>query len=199
LNLSAGFESDAKADAMRSTTVLVNQLRDEIQTLKAANPSPVTWFAVLPVRTRSWRPYNDKGETVPMRYAAAASLRVKFRDFKALAEFAETLGSRSGVTMEGVDWTLTEVTRIKIEQEVLASAVKQARERALVIAKASGAVSVVAIDIADPGLMRNVEGAADNSYGAAARKASGSSSEDIQLAPEDVVVSATVHARFQAA
>ncbi len=199
LSLSAGFESDAKDEAMRTTTALVNQLHDEFQTLKAAHPSPVTWFAVLPIRTRSWRPYNDKGKIVPMRYAAAASLRVKFRDFKALAQFGGEIGGRSGVTLEGVEWTLTEATKARVEAEVLAGAVKRARERALVMAKAGGAGDVVAVEIADPGLMRDVVSSVDGGYGGAtARTASSSGSEDIQLVPEDVVVSATVHARFKA-
>lgn len=200
LNLSAGFESDSKDEAMETTTSLVNQVHERFVALKAVDPSPITWFAVLPIRTRSWRPYNDKGKVLPMRYAAAASLRVKFRDFKALAAFAGELGGRPGITLEGVEWTLTEVTTTKVEAQVLAGAVKRARDRAMVMAKAAGAVDVVAVEIADPGLMRNVVSSADSGFGVAAeRMASNGDSEDIQLAPEDIVVSTTVHARFQAA
>ena len=198
LNLSAGFESDAKDDAMRTTTALVDELHDRLTRLKAAEPSPITWFAVLPIRTRSWRPYHEKGKVVPMRYAAAASLRVKFRDFKALAQLAGELGGRAGVTLESVDWSLTEVTRTKVEAQVLAGAVKRARERAVVMAKAAGAADVVAVEIADPGLMRDVVSTGDGSYGGAAARGSNGESEDILLSPEDVVVSATVHARFRA-
>lgn len=199
LHLSAGFESDAKDEAMRSTTSLVNALHEELVAMKAADPSPITWFSVLPIRTRAWRPYNDKGKVVPMRYAATASLRVKFRDFQALAKLAGTLGGRPGVTLERVEWALTEITRAKAEAQVVAGAVKRARERAVVMAKAAGAAEVVAVEIADPGLMRDVVSTTDGGYGVVAeRSASSGNPDDIQLVPEDVVISATVHARFRA-
>jgi len=202
LSLSAGFESDAKEEAMRMTTSLVTDLHAELQALKAIKPSPITWFAVLPIRTRSWRPYHDKGKILPMRYGAVAALSVKFRDFKALVQLAGELGGRPGVTLNGVAWTLTEVTKAKVEAKVLADAVKRARERALVIAKAAGATSIVAVEIADPGLLRgDLVSTAESGYHAAVTRDStaGGGSEDIQLVPEDIEVSATVHARFQTA
>jgi len=136
-----------------------------------------------------------------MRYGAGASLSVKFRDFKALAHYAAELGGRPGVTLNGVGWSLTEVTKAKVEAEVLAGAVKRAHDRALVMAKAAGAVSIVAVEIADPGLLRDVVSTAETGYhGAVTRgSAAGDGSEDIQLVPEDIEVSAAVHARFQTA
>jgi predicted secreted protein len=127
-------------------------------------------------------------------------LRVKFRDFKALAKLARELGGRPGVTLERIDWALTEATRAKVEVQVLAGAVKRARDRAVVIAKAAGAVEVVAVEITDPGLMRNVLSSVNSGYGVVAeRSSSKGDSDDLQLVPEDVVVRTTVHARFQTA
>lgn len=199
LNLTAGFESDEKDDAMRLTTALVKQLHGELESMKAAESSPITWFSVMPIRTRSWRPYHDKGKVMPMRYAAVADLRVKFRDFKALATYARQLGGRAGVTLDDVEWTLTEITRAKVEAQVLTGAVKRARDRALVMAKAAGAADVAAVEITDPGLMRHVVSAGAGAYESmsAREAATNGDDDDLVLVPEDVVVTATVHARFQ--
>ena len=199
LSLSAGFESEAKEEAMQMTTRLVTDLHGELQALTATKPSPITWFAVMPIQTRSWRPYHDKGKILPTRYGAAASLSVKFRDFKALMYLASDLGGRPGVTLNGVVWTLTEVTKAKVEAKVLAGAVKRAHERASVMATAAGASSIVAVEIADPGLLRDVVSTGESGYHGVVTRATGAGSEGIQLVPEDIEVSATVHVRFQTA
>lgn len=201
LHLTAGFESGDKAEAMSEATRVVNELSADLRRLKELDPSPTTWSAVLPIGTRSWRPWSDQGAILPMRHAASARLMVKFRDFPTLAGFADHWGGRPGVTLGHIEWTLTETRQKETERSVLAQAVEVARERAQVLATAAGAGEVRCLEVSDPGMLgHRTEGepmmlAASRS---AYAKDAGGGGEGIEIAPEDVDVEATVHARFTA-
>jgi len=200
MHLTAGFESGDKAEAMSEATRVVNELSADLRRLKELDPSPTTWSAVLPIGTRSWRPWSDQGAILPMRHAASARLMVKFRDFPTLAGFADHWGGRPGVTLGHIEWTLTETRQKETERSVLAQAVEVARERAQVLATAAGAGEVRCLEVSDPGMLgHRTEGepmmlAASRS--AYAKDAGGG--EGIEIAPEDVDIEATVHARFTA-
>lgn len=206
LHLRAGFESADKDEALSRTTDLVGTLSRRFQTWHAAPEAPITWYAVLPITTGSWRPHSQAGAVLPLRHLAAAAIRVKFRDFAALAQFGQQFGGSSGITMEHVEWALTEATRENLAAEVLGRAVEDARARALVLARAAGARDVQPAAIADPGLLSGIGdgplGGPGFHSGVAMRGAlahpQGGSSEGIDLAPEDVVVEASVHVRFLA-
>ena len=126
LHLTAGFESGDKAEAMSEATRVVNELSADLRRLKELDPSPTTWSAVLPIGTRSWRPWTDSGQLVPMRHSAHARIMVKFRDFPTLAGFADHWGGRPGVTLGHIEWTLTETRQKETERSVLAQAVEVA-------------------------------------------------------------------------
>lgn len=201
VHFSAGFEDDEPGRVLASTTRLVTELTGEITELKATPSSPITWYAVLPVKTRSWRPYNNQGAILPMRYAAVAELHVKFADFDALSRYVSRIGGRPGVTLGWVEWALTEATRQSFQAKVLAGAVANARERALTIARAAGASDVVPLEVADPGLLRGQPGAGGGPVPVkaarlAADPGNAAQPDHIQLAPEDIDLEATVHARF---
>ena len=126
---------------------------------------------------------------------------VKFRDFPTLAGFADHWGGRPGVTLGHIEWTLTEARQKETERSVLAQAVEVAREQAQVLATAAGAGEVRCLEVSDPGMLgHRTEGepmmlAASRS---AYAKDAGGGGEGIEIAPEDVDVEATVHARFTA-
>lgn len=204
LRLSVGCESDNQEIALRDCTNAVNTIRQAIDELAARNPSPITWFAVLPIRTRGWRPWNKDGKTMPMRYAASAEIKVKFCDFTALAKFANTHGGARYVKLEGVEWAFTEVTKTRLKQQVLTEAVQDAVARATQIANAAGAGQVTALEISDPGLLSGIHGSTSAVAGApgmtmrGAAASAGADAEALDLAPEDVELTAVVHARFTA-
>ncbi len=205
LHVTAGFDTDVKLRTVESTVRLVNELSAEMAALTGAG-RPATWFSVGSLRTWSWRPHSDAGEIMPMRYAASAPLQVKFRDFPELSAFASRIGARAGVKLDRVEWALTEAALRGVKESALAGAVANARKRALVMAKAAGFADVVASQIADPGLLEGERGGETGFPSAKAemRMASMDSGggaidpEAIDLKPEDVSVSATVHARFAA-
>lgn len=199
IHLTVGFEGPEPQGPLDRTTDLLQRLQAELSRLKAAVPSPTTWSAVLPIRTRSWRPYSDKGNLTALVYAAAAQLQVKFRDVAGLARFVETWAGVDGITVVGVSWTLTEATRQEQERQVLTRAVEQARDRARVIAAAAGAGDVRILEVADPGLLggdRHATSAPSAVAGRATGSATSTTPGAVDLSPQDVELSAVVHARF---
>ena len=53
LHLTLGHEGGDKAQVLQATTALVQSFGAYVDELKSAQPSPTTWSAILPVRTRS--------------------------------------------------------------------------------------------------------------------------------------------------
>lgn len=198
LLLTLGFEGDDKAGVLASTTELVHRMSEEIARLREGTSPPVTWVAVLPIATRSWRPWSESGEVLPMRFAAQARVRLTFRDVTVLAAFADTWGGRSGVTLGHVEWTLTEELREDTEAAVLRRAVEQARARAQVLAEAAGAGAVRCVRLADPGLLGDGPEPLPERVAAMALRAAGDGpgGEGIDIVPEDVVIEARIHAHF---
>lgn len=198
LRLGVSFEADAKEVVLRATTQVANQLKRKIESLAGDDSDPIERFALEPVRTRSWRPFHDQGRILPMRYAASTSFSITFRDFVALATLGDETGAIEGVTLDGVDWQLTDDHRRAIEDEVLAEAVRLARRRALVIAEAEGHHHVDAVEVADPGLLGSGrEELLMSSAPFFARAVKDAGGSGLELVPQDIVVAISVHARFQ--
>lgn len=204
LFLTAAFETDDKSRTLELATRLVQELSAELKALTATG-GPATWFSVGSVQTHSWRPHADSGAIMPLRFAASVPLQAKFRDFAALAAFSARIGSRPGVRLDRVEWRLTQASERKVKEAALAGAVANARARALVMAKAAGFDDVVASQVADPGLLEGTIGGgggpvqfekADLRLASAAPVAADLDPDAIDLKPEDVSISAAVHARF---
>lgn len=199
VHLDLGFEAADQESAVQRATVLANEFAAHVDELAGLDPAPTTWSALLPIATRHWRPYSQDGTVLPMRYAASATAKVKFQDFQALSRFIDGWGSRPGVTVAFVEWSLAQEARTREEVAVLSRAVDAARTRAQTMADAAGAGTVRFLEIADPGLL--VDGTAEANYGTSAKmmRASydgGAPGEGVNLQPEDVELEARVHARF---
>jgi uncharacterized protein YggE len=202
VHLDVGFEGSDLTRAVHASTELVNALNGHLEQLRAGGAGAVTWHAVGPLGTRSWRPYNNQGNVLPMRHAATAHVQAKFRDFVGLARFTTDWGARDGVRLGRVEWTVTEQRRAELESATLECAVRDARRRALVIARTVGADDVEVVEVADPGLLSGTRGQPDGPLHATAAFRAGGAAESADTAailPEDVTGSATVHARFRAA
>ena len=199
LHLTLGHEGGDKAEVLRATTALVQSFGAYVDQLRSAQPSPTTWSAILPIRTRSWRPWSDKGQVLPLRHAASSDVQVKYRDFRALASSVDAWGGLAGVTVNRVEWALTEATRTTQEAEVLRRAVADARARALTMARAAGFDEVRWVELADPGLLRD-GGRAEAAVAAPAsyRSAKAESGDGADVVPEDIAWQVEVHARFTA-
>lgn len=198
LTLTLGFEGAEKSEVVRETTQLVNRFTAATENLRDGEDAPVTWWALLPIGVRSWRPWSQDGEQLPLRHAAQSTARLCFVDFRALSALIDQWGGEDGVRVGGVAWSLTK-ERLETERAaVLAEAVTAARKRAQVIATAADRGPVEFLEIADIGLLGG-GGEPDLPQPMAMR--AGSLARDdsgIDLMPEEIEVAVSIHARFQA-
>ena len=210
LHLTATFEEAGQAEALRRVSALVRDVQSDLAGLSEGDRAPVTRTVVWPIGTRSWRPWSEDGSVQPLRHEASCQVEAEFTGasgFAALAGFADRWGGIAGIALGAVTWSLTEEARVRVEADVLAQALEQARARASVLAQAAGCGAVQCVEVADPGLLSrrvDVSGyAAEGSYGAGlmhARLASadGGGGGGIEIMPQDVEITAAVHARFAA-
>lgn len=198
LSVSARAEASSKSEVVDKVTAVVTGVQAELKRLAGLPSAPVRDVIVRPITTSSWRPV-EKGRIQPSIFTADAGLRADFVDFGALADFGATFGAVEGLNLDGVEWRLTEETRRATEAECLTSAVGAARERAQVMAGAAGAGEVRFVQLSDPGLMSDRPEPSPRMYAMAdaVRGAAGKELQGLEIAPEDLLVSVVVHARFE--
>ena len=196
LHMRLGVEGTDKKAALEHTTSLVKSFANAVEQMKSLSPSPVTWSAIAPIGTRSWRPWSNDGTTAPLRHSAESAVKLKFHDFGALSRFIDQWGGHPGVSVDKVLWTLTEHRQEQEEDNALTSAVMQAHARAATMARAAGERAVRFLELADQGLLTDGEVSHPHAQTMALRSGSGMRDEGVTIAPEDVEIDVVVHARF---
>lgn len=201
VRLTAGFQGGDRTAVVHRTVQLQAALANEIQQLHDPANGPVTWWSANRLRVWSGRPWNNEGKQLPLVHNAAVSMEVKFRDLGRLAEWAEQLASRDGVTIDGIDWALTEVTKARLTADARHRAVLDATEKARGYARSLGLTSVHPLALADPGMLgdQSRPSTAGDSVQMARASKQAVTSEGLDLKPDDITISARVHARFSAA
>ena len=191
LGLTVVVESSSRERALAEATRTATEVAGELAALAG-----VLRHSVEPVRVRTWRPGDPSGRRLPERITAQVELRATFADFDALALFTESAATRPGLQVGGVAWSVTDGTRDRLQAEVLAGAIERARRRALAMAEAEGDGDLEILDISDPGVM---DGAAEPLRGMRSRAfaADAMESAELEILPENIDISETVHVRFR--
>ncbi|MFT4028720.1 MAG: SIMPL domain-containing protein [Protaetiibacter sp.] len=201
VRLAVGFDGAKRAEVLASATSSVQTVIASVTKLHDPDTGPVTWFASDRIRVWAQRPWNNEGKQLAPVHHAAISITVKFKDFDALADWLAEAATVPGVQVNGVDWALTEAKRTSVTTEVRSRAVKDAADKARVFAQAIGLAHVTATAIADPGML-GVSGGpgapAPAMMRAAAFAAPPAGGASLDFTPEDIEVSASVDARFEA-
>ncbi|WP_207207110.1 SIMPL domain-containing protein, partial [Agromyces binzhouensis] len=158
-----------------------------------------SWSAAQ-LRVWSHRPWNDQGRQLPLVHQASADLEVVFRDLEALGEWVGTVSTTSDVTVQGVDWRLTDATRSRVQEAAQRAAVAEAVRKAAVYAEALGLGSPTPVELADHGLLEAQP--IPRAHKAVAMRAMAMGVADSgpapEFAPARLVVEASVDARFAA-
>lgn len=147
---------DAQSTAQRAGAALERVRADlaEFERPEPPQPSPpspppaVAWSSVQPILTSRYRDHADR-----VVHTAYAHISVQFVDVSALAAAVSRWAGLAEVEIDGVEWSLTDATRERIEVAVLTEAVERAKTRATTMAHAAGALHVQFVGIADPGLL----------------------------------------------
>ena len=180
LRLGLEHEGDDREFVVDLTSDLARRFSEAVAPL---HPRAVVSWGLEPVRVCTWRSQRRGA----LRYRASAEATVVFRDFQALADFAVGWGAAPGVEVRHTSWKLTPETEQRVEDELLTEAVRAARRRADIMARAAGA-EVSVCDRSDPQLAHGEVLA----VAAAAPEGGGGVVE-----PDEICRAVSVHGRFR--
>ncbi|AZS47423.1 MULTISPECIES: SIMPL domain-containing protein [Microbacterium] len=193
-----------RADGPERTAVVENVMRlaEPVRssiTDRADAGSVVEWTSKR-LSVRAERPWSNDGKRLAPVYYASIDFTATFAEASDLSIWVSDISPWDGVEVGWVDWHLTTATRAQIERDVAAAAVGVAVTRAEAYAGALGLDEVTPLEIADVGLISSGQ----PSPGAPMLKARGGvafaadAAPAMEYEPEEIVISATVEARFLA-
>lgn len=193
-----------RADGPERTAVVENVMRlaEPVRssiTDRADAGSVVEWTSKR-LSVRAERPWSNDGKRLAPVYYASIDFTATFAEASDLSIWVPDISPWDGVEVGWVDWHLTTATRAQIERDVAAAAVGVAVTRAEAYAGALGLDEVTPLEIADVGLISSGQ----PSPGAPMLKARGGvafaadAAPAMEYEPEEIVISATVEARFLA-
>ncbi|WP_341945554.1 SIMPL domain-containing protein [Microbacterium sp. LWH11-1.2] len=197
IRVSVRAEGPERTSVVEQVMRLAEPVRGSI-TERADAGSVVDWTSKR-LSVRAERPWNNEGKRLAPVYYASIDFTATFVEASELSIWVSDISPWDGVEVGWVNWHLTPETSARIEREVAAQAVDVAVTRAETYAHALGLEGVTPLEIADVGLissgqpappapMMKVRGAAFAADSAPA----------MEYEPEDIVISATVEARFLA-
>ncbi|KQY76464.1 neuraminidase [Microbacterium sp. Root1433D1] len=193
-----------RADGPEHTAVVENVMRlaEPVRssiTDRADTGSVVEWTSKR-LSVRAERPWSNDGKRLAPVYYASIDFTATFAEASDLSIWVSDISPWDGVEVGWVDWHLTTARRAQIERDVAAAAVGVAVTRAEAYAGALGLDEVTPLEIADVGLISSGQ----PSPGAPMLKARGGvafaadAAPSMEYEPEEIVISATVEARFLA-
>jgi uncharacterized protein YggE len=198
VTVTVGFEGPERSAVVSGTTRGTTALVGGIAARHDSSHGPVTWYATDRIQVWANRPFNNKGEQLPLVHHAQTTTRAKFRDFDDLAQWVERAATYPGVQINGIEWALTEQTKQATVASVRTRAVEEARRKAETYAEALGLGNLRCVAIADPGMLGDQSNGFSGGQAMYSRAASADAGSGLAFTPEDIAVTATVDARFLA-
>lgn len=193
-----GPERAAVVDTVTTTLAAVSTLvgdRHDPET------GPVLEWSADQVSVSAQRPWTNDGSQAPLVHRASASGRATLTaDAATVAELVDALSAHPSVTIDGLEWSLTDARLASARTEARTLAVGDALGRAQVLAAAVGRSEVVAVALADPGMLDDA--APGPSPMPRAEKmmamAMDTGGGGFALRPQPIVIEVAVDARFSA-
>jgi len=198
IRVSVRSEGPERTVVVEHVMRLADPVRRSI-TERADTGSIVDWTSTR-LSVRAERPWSNDGKRLAPVFYASVDFTATFAEASELSIWASDISPWDGVEVGGVEWHLTPETRTQVEQEVAAEAVGVAVTRAEAYAGALGLEQVTPLEIADAGLISKGQGSAE----APLMKARGGiafaadAGPAMEYEPDEIVISATVEARFLA-
>jgi len=197
VHLSVRAEGAEREAVVERTMSLAEPVRTSISERNGTG-SVIEWSSNrLSVRTE--RPWNDQGKQLAPVHYATIDFTATFSEASELSMWATEIAAWDGVEVGWVNWHLTPQTRADVEREVASEAVGVAVQRAQAYATALGLGAVTPVEIADTGLISHDQAPSPKAMMArGAAFAMADAGPAMEYEPEDIVVSASVEARFTA-
>ncbi|PRB19060.1 SIMPL domain-containing protein [Microbacterium sp. MYb62] len=199
IHVSVRAEGAERTQVVDNVMRLAEPLRDGLSERAEGDGAVIEWTSKR-LSVRAERPWNSEGKRLAPVYYASIDFTATFVEASELSIWVSDVSPWEGVEVGWVDWHLTPATRARTEREVAAQAVGVAVTRAEAYAGALGLTSVTPLEIADVGLMSSGQ----PTPGPPMMKARGGvafaadAAPAMEYEPEEIVISATVEARFVA-
>ena len=194
--LAASIESADKQqvydDAVSVLKPLVLQLRE------LADRGAVSTWSSDQVRVYSHRPWDAEGVRGELHHVARLKISAEFTDFERLSGFVDYWAGRDGIEIDGIDWDVTPRNRRSYEVDVRKAAVDSAIAKAQAYADAVRRGRVIALQIADPGMLNGDGDQAPIPLVMTASVGSDDTAAHLDLTPDEIVIHVDVDAIFSA-
>lgn len=197
VRLQVGLEGAEAAAVYAEVSSIAGDVRRSIEELHRPDAGPITWWSSDQIQTWAKRPWNQDGKQLPLVHHARVLFQAKFSDFTELSRWITTISATRGTSVVGVDWALTMVRKDALTGEVRTAAVRQALAKAQAYADALDLGEVRAVALADAGMLGAGSPEGGVTHIGAARMAA-AAVDDVELAPLDIAITATVDGRFLA-
>jgi uncharacterized protein YggE len=195
VTLAASIESTDKQqvydDAVAVLEPLVMQLRE------LADRGAVSTWSSDQVRVYSHRPFSPDGTRGELQHVARLQISAEFTDFERLSGFVDYWAGRDGIEIDGVAWDVTVRNRRSYESDVRKAAVDNAINKAQAYADAVRRGRVIAVQIADPGML-NGDGEQSPIPLMMTSAVAADGSSELDLTPDEIVIHVEVDAHFTA-
>lgn len=200
LFLGVHLEGNNRDGVFSATNESADLVRGRITGAHDPESGPITWFSSDNVQIWTEKPWNANGLQLEPVFHAQIGFTVKFNDFVHLARFVEDVVPLPGVTVDRIEWALTETSRLGALADVRSRAVTDSVAKATVYAQSIGLGTVRAVALADEGMLSDLsprpgQGVAASSLRLGAAPGAG---PELSLKPEDIQIEAVVDARFLA-
>lgn len=201
------------AEASAIVTLTANTIREAITphcaqdtaTGKTLPGAAIAHYSMSTLDTNSRsRAIDSKKEKYEIVYTAKAQFNIKFSDFTVLGQLATDFSAMQNVSIQRIEWKLTDVTDASIQGEARKRAAADAIQRARDYAQVFGGVAeedlekrVKAVDVKENGYYQR--GTKPQLHIGKRQRFEGESSfgkEELQFQPEDVRLSVNVDGRF---
>ncbi|GAA1833219.1 SIMPL domain-containing protein [Agromyces salentinus] len=190
--LSVGASGPDREDVAARTAAAHARLLAGVRELEASGALE-RWTSDQ-LRAWSYRPWSAEGESATIVHQASADVEVVFRDLARVGEWLGEAAASEELTIGGVDWRLSDASRASARESAQRAAVADALDRAAVYASALGLGAPVIVELSDRG-MPPATPVAMRAFKAMASDGGGQPTE---FAPQELVISASVDARFEA-
>ena len=201
---SEGAVQDVVAQQVSSTCNQLQQSFDKLapktSTGEATPEAPIATVSTNFLRSWSYIPYDTKGKALQRVYGASSSFEVVFRDFETLGNIASELFLMPYVTINHIEWCLTDPSLHALGAEsrklAMQDAIAKANDYANFVGRKIVPVKITDQGVSNGGLNMQLDTfQAAESYRRSGR-AGHSAPNGMSLTPEKVVLTGSIHVKF---
>ena len=189
--VAVGFDGADRQAVRGQSTAALAVIVDSVAELYDVEAGPVVDWSADDVQVWAERPWNSEGTRLPLVYHSQSQLAVTFTDVRRLSIWLEDAASGDGVTVGGITWAVTDLTRRELEARAQRDAVAHAVAKASVYAASLELSGATPTELSEPSVF-------SHPVREDARMFAMAGGAPVDLAPAPVRVDVAIDVRFVA-